>query len=562
MRARGETSAEKLRGGFYTPEALVEFCLQRAAGLLEGETGVKMLEPSAGDGAFVRGLVRGDSGIVERVSEVCAIEVAPEEAAKTELWLRASALPGRVLRRSVLQWAADTDEWFGLVVGNPPFVRYQFVSAADKAAIERLGVRLGLTFRGFANLWIPVLLGSLARLRPHGALALVLPTECFTGCSARAVREWLVGEVDDLSFDLFQPGSFPGVAQEVAVLSGRRAAQTGVPARSRSVRIVEHGSGCDGSSASSRGWSYRPGPEDRSWTRSLLEPCHLQALDVACSLASVTRLDRVARLAVGTVTGANDFFCVDDETLANGALEPWARPLLARARHAPGLVVTADDHAGARAHGARTWLLDFDAEAPSPEDHPAANGYLEAGRRAGLAGRYKCRIREPWYRVPAIRRGSLLLSKRSHTYPRLLLNTAGVHTTDTIYRGDVLAGQTMSAGALVACFHCSLTLLTVELEGRSFGGGVLELVPSEISRLAVVRGSSLGGRLRGLDRVARSREPEELVHATDALLMASGLLPGELVELLSEGHRALMGRRLHRSLHGGRDADRWEAHAA
>jgi adenine-specific DNA-methyltransferase len=206
--------------------------------------------------------------------------------------------------------------------------------------------------------------------------------------------------------------------------------------------------------------------------------------------------------------------------------------------------------------------LIFEPDAPNPENCPRAKNYLAAGLRAGLADRYKCRIREPWYRVPSIRHSSLLLSKRSHLYPRLLMNTAGVHTTDTIYRGDVLNTQEMSAADLVACFHCSLTLLTVELEGRSFGGGVLELVPSEIARLAVVRGLGLGRHLRELDRVARSGEPADLLQCTDSLLVRSGLLPGELAALLSEGREALMDRRLQRNISGERDTDAWETRAA
>ncbi len=533
----------KLRGGFYTPEALVELCLQRASGLLEGTGAIRVLEPSAGDGAFLRGLTRTGCGLGERVSEVCAVEVVPEEAAKAEQSLRSLGVPGRVLRRSVLQWAADTDEWFELVLGNPPFVRYQFVTAADRARIARLGTRLGLTFRGVANLWIPVLLGALARLKPDGALAVVLPTECFTGCSAASVREWLSGEVDQLTLDLFAPGSFPDVRQEVAVLSGRRAACEA--ARHRSMRIFEHRR--DGSR---RSWSYTPKPEDRNWTPSLIEPRQLEAVDAACALETVTRLDRVARLEVSTVTGANNFFCVDEETRAEHGLHPWTRPLLARARHAPGLVVEAGDHARARARGARAWLLDFDADAPNPQTRPGARGYLEAGARHGLAERYKCRIRQPWYRVPSIRHGSLLLSKRSHLYPRLLMNTAAVHTTDTIYRGDVLSPRRLSVADLVAGFHCSLTLLMVELEGRSFGGGVLELVPSEISRLAVVRGAGLGRHLADLDKVARGSEPEDLVCATDALLVNSGLLTGELNDVLRDGRETLLDRRLQRNLIG------------
>ena len=556
MKLRGEVSSDKLRGGFYTPAALVDFCWRRAAALVDGSQDIRVLEPSAGDGAFLRGLSRVSDDLRSQVTDVLAVEIIPEEAAKVDLSLGALELPGQVLRRSVLPWAVDTDEWFGLVVGNPPFVRYQFVSDAEKAAITDLGTRLGLIFGGVGNLWIPVLLGSLARLEPRGVLSVVLPTECFTGCSAGVVRDWLTSEIEDLTFDLFPPGSFPDVLQEVAVVSGRR--RTGATSSSPDVEIVEHTA-----DSHRRSWSFRPGADDRSWTRSLLEPRYREALEEAQALVGVRRLGDVARMEVSIVTGANDFFCVDEDTVERFGLRRWARPLLARSKHAPGLVVSAKDIRAARASGSRTWLLDFDASAPDPEASNGPRDYLQSGIEKGLSKRYKCRIREPWYRVPSVRAGRLLLSKRSHLFPRLMLNETGAYTTDTIYRGDVVQGAPVSAADLVAAFHCSLTLLTVELEGRSFGGGVLELVPSEIARLSVVTAPGLGESLTGLDGAVRSgTEPGDLVAETDAVLVRRGLLPADLVVLLAEARHELMARRLHRNEAGGRAVDRWAARAA
>jgi adenine-specific DNA-methyltransferase len=556
MKVRDEVTADKLRGGFYTPQALVDFCWQRAASLIDGERTFRVLEPSAGDGAFVRGIARTADDLRRRVTDVVAAEIVPAEAAKAELSLRALELPGQVLRRSILPWAADTDEWFGLVVGNPPFVRYQFVSQADKAAIATLGGRLGLTFGGVGNLWIPVLLGSLARLEPGGALSVVLPTECFTGSSAGVVRDWLMGEFENLTFDLFPPGSFPDVLQEVAVVSGRRAAASApTPA---DVGIVEHSA-----DRRSWSWSFTPKAGDRSWTRFLLDPRYLAAIDDAQSLAAVSPLGKVARMEVSIVTGANDFFCVDDATVEQFGLRSWAKPLLARSKYAPGLIVNADDLREACASGARAWLLDFDAAAPDPARSSGSRSYLRTGIKRRLPARYKCSIRKPWYRVPSVRAGGLLLSKRSHLFPRLMLNEADAYTTDTIYRGDVLPGGPLSAADLVAGFHCSLTLLTVELEGRSFGGGVLELVPSEIARLCVVNRPGLGEELARLDEAVRAGVgPDDLVAETDAMLVRRGLLSPDTVALLAEARHELMARRLHRNAAGGREVDAWTAEAA
>src|SRR5208283_2406977 len=113
-------------------------------------------------------------------------------------------------------------------------------------------------------------------------------------------------------------------------------------------------------------------------------------------------------------------------------------PLLPRVRHAPGLILAPEDLAHAARRGARTNLLDFSAQRPDPRVRPLARAYLAEGEARGLPGRYKCRIREPWFRVPGIRPGTLLLSKRSHDYPRVIVNEAGARTTDTIYRGEAV----------------------------------------------------------------------------------------------------------------------------
>jgi hypothetical protein len=72
--------------------------------------------------------------------------------------------------------------------------------------------------------------------------------------------------------------------------------------------------------------------------------------------------------------------------------------------------------------------------------------------------------------------------KRAHHYPRLILNAAQAYTTDTAYR---IVPRGVTSESLVFGFVNSLTCLCSEIEGRHYGGGVLELVPSEIERLLV-----------------------------------------------------------------------------
>ncbi|MGQ0824219.1 MAG: Eco57I restriction-modification methylase domain-containing protein [Actinomycetota bacterium] len=440
---------------------------------------------------------------------------------------------------SAIRWAATTDAAFDVAVGNPPFVRFQFVSDDDRRSMRRLEERLTLSFAGVSNLWLPVLLGTLSRLSIGGAFAFIVPAECFTGISAGVLRQWVVANATELRFDLFPPGSFPAVLQEVVVMSGRRSAPT---AGARECEIYEH--------ARAASTAHLIPPTPHPWTRYLLSKSEIEAFDEATHLADVWTLGNVAKFEVAAVTGANDYFSVDSCTLDEFELRPWSVPLLPRIRHAPGLRYADADHASAEAIGAKTHLLDFASNRPDPSAQPRPAAYLAVGEQAELPSRYKCRIRSPWYRVPLIRSGRLMMSKRSHFHPRVVLNDVGAMTTDTIYRGEMVGFFGGREDDLVAAFHNSLTLLSAEVEGRSFGGGVLELVPSEVARLLVPLPQQFGAELDRLDAIARGAADDgaALIQETDLLLVKAdiGVTP-ELLDRLRGGRESLMQRRLDRN---------------
>lgn len=538
MRTADEVSPQKLRGGFYSPPGLVRLCLDRVARLTTGRHDLVLLEPSAGDGAFVRGLA--DHPLRRRVARTVAVEPDPVEAGRCRTALHLAALPGRVVTASALSDTWHEPGGVDVVVGNPPYVRYQFVADAERDLATAVARRCGVEVRGVSNLWIPVTLAALDAVRDAGAFAMIVPLECLTGVSAAAVRTWLVRHTAVLRLDLVPPGSFPGVVQDVVVLSGRVRRTPRHPGGTLRVDLVEH------LTDRTRAWHHRVRPTHATWTRLLLAPAQAEVVDAADTLPGTMPLGDVVTVRVSTVTGANDYFCLDDETRAAYGLAPWTRPLLARLRHAPGLVHTPEDRHDPAGSTLKRWMLHL---GPGPLA-PGPQAYVARGAAEGLAARYKCRIREPWYAVPPMPVGHVLLSKRTHRHPRLVLNQAGAVTTDTIYQGVLRPGHEGSGPALVAGFHNSLTLLTAELEGRSFGGGVLELVPSEAARLRVPLVPALADALPALDALARTHgtATDALLDATDALLgdHAPGIGP-DVLGAAHEAWHALSSRRLARS---------------
>ena len=130
--------------------------------------------------------------------------------------------------------------------------------------------------------------------------------------------------------------------------------------------------------------------------------------------------------------------------------------------------------------------------------------------------------------------------KRSHDTPRLILNQLRAYTTDTAYRISVKEG---TAEQLVYGFINALTALSAELEGRHYGGGVLELVPSEIEKLLVPPPGKVNPKVAELDKAVRSMPMEAVLEQqTRNVLGGLGLSDADQLELLT-GWKKMRDRR-------------------
>jgi len=217
------------------------------------------------------------------------------------------------------------------------------------------------------------------------------------------------------------------------------------------------------------------------WMPALLTKYERELLADIPDRENVFRFNEIASVDVGIITGANRFFLVTDEVVNKYKLSRWAYPMFGRSEHAPGVIYDEATHDANRKLGLPTNFLRFGAKRFSSFPR-SAQQYILKGEKQGLPSRYKCRMRMPWYNVPSVYSSPVGLLKRCHDFPRLILNRANAFTTDTAYRIRVKA---IDPERLVYSFVNSLTALTAELEGRHYGGGVLEMVPSEIEKLLI-----------------------------------------------------------------------------
>lgn len=508
-------SEQKLRGGYYTPEDLAAFLNRWIA----PTAGTRVLEPSCGDGAFFPTL-QGTG------ASVTAFELAPEEAAKAA----ARGLPDCIVHnRDFLGWALESrDGLFDAVVGNPPFVRYQYLPAAFQANAERVFARLGCKFTKHTNAWVPFILASMELLRPGGRLAMVVPSEIVHVMHAQSLRTYLGQQCRRIVIVDPQEIWFEGTLQGAVLLMAEKKATPDV-----------HGEGLGIHRVAGREF-LRQDPEavfntpraingktvEGKWTRALVPPATLAILDEIEASDHFCRFNDAAKVDVGIVTGANKFFLVTDDVVKRHGLEQWAHPMFGRSDHCPGVIYDDSQHGRNAATGKPTNFLWLDK---SVEDTAEGRAYIASGEYENLHKRYKCRIRKPWYTVPSVYATEVGMLKRSHDTPRLILNRVGAYTTDTAYRIRALRG---TAQGLVYGFFNSLTALSAELEGRHYGGGVLELVPSEIEKLLLPAPEGIVPDVKRLDRMVREDTVAETLEVQSEAVLGR-LSKAEQMDLLA-----------------------------
>lgn len=507
---------QKLRGGYYTPVDLASFIANWAS----AKRPKRILEPSCGDGIFFEALAKIRS---VRGAEVLGFELNDDEADKAEARARNLNIESAKVRKDdFLDWALkhinDPDIQFDAVVGNPPFIRYQFLPELFQIRAEMIFRELGLSFTKHTNAWVPFILASVALLKPGGRLAMVVPSEIIHIPHAQSLRTYLGRECNRIVLidpeELWFDNTLQGA---VILLAEKKKAKAEVtdglaiyPVKGREflklspdvIFTTPH--------------SINGKTVQGKWTRAFLNERQRELFDEFEAHSSVFKFKDVAKVDVGIVTGANKFFHVPDETVEAFGLKKYAHPMFGRSEHCPGIIYDENQHNQNAIKGTPTNFLWFDESAATDE---AAKAYIESGEGQNLHTRFKCRVRSPWYTVPSVYATEIGLLKRAHHVPRLILNRMNAFTTDTAYR---IRSEKVNAENLVGCFINPLTALSAELEGRHYGGGVLELVPSEIERLLLPLPEDFQADITTLDCDIRT------LHADDVLERQGNKVLGSL----------------------------------
>ena len=149
--------------------------------------------------------------------------------------------------------------------------------------------------------------------------------------------------------------------------------------------------------------------------------------------------------------------------------------------------------------------------------------------------------------IPSIKLSDALFIRRNNLYPRLILNEANAYTTDT--KNLVFIKKGTDQKAFVASFYNSLSLAFSEIVGRSYGGGVLELMPSEAEKILLPYQTDNTDLLSTIDKMMRENKSiNEILKITNKQILKDGYgFTDKEIKLADSIWKKLSSRRLNRN---------------
>lgn len=464
-------TTRKARGAFFTPPAVCEFIVNWAI----QSPNDAVLEPSCGQAAFLNAAAHQllELGGEREKLSLTGVEIHGPTALIAAETLKAQGFQPAISTQDFL--TSHPRQQFDVVVGNPPFIRFQDFSGKARATARHAALKQGVRLSNMASSWAAFVIHSAAHVKPNGRLGFVLPAELLAANYAADVRQFLLRRFAKVELVLIKQAVFPGVLTEVVLLLCEGHGGT------EHVKVSEVDSIDDLGSDGSTPRIFRPDSTTEKWTPVLANGSNGPSLLAELLENRVLEpLGGWGHVSLGAVTGANSFFTLSPEEarlrgIPKHELIPISPP---GSRHLREFRFQKCDLNILSKSGRKTLLFR-----PGDQPSKAARRYISEGELAGVHHAYKCRVRSKWWQVSTVAIPDLLITCMNSDTPRLATNEAQVHHLNSVHglylREDLLD----LAVALSISSLNSATMLGAELVGRSYGGGILKLEPREALRL-------------------------------------------------------------------------------
>ncbi|MGH9908451.1 MAG: SAM-dependent DNA methyltransferase, partial [Pyrinomonadaceae bacterium] len=207
-------------------------------------------------------------------------------------------------------------------------------------------------------------------------------------------------------------------------------------------------------------------------------------------MQGIVNFGSIARIGIGYVTGANDFFHLRPSEAERLQIpERLLKVSIRKGEQLPSQPIDSQIVKKWIDRDEPILLLDL---SNTPNLPISVRRYLESAAANEAKKSYKCRNRNPWYIVPDVTKPDAFLSYMSGKKPTLVGNIARCVCTNSVHA--VRLKRRLSLNRLMKAWDHSVCSLSLEIEGHPLGGGLLKIEPGEANRVLLVLGEQASNK--------------------------------------------------------------------
>ncbi|WP_423736525.1 Eco57I restriction-modification methylase domain-containing protein [Chitinophaga caseinilytica] len=531
-------------GSYYTPTILTSFMYKHVVSEFKGRSCLSILEPSVGDGAFVKAFNSAKFPSEIENYNFWGVEKVATEMVKAKAQITSSSrkVIANFLSKDFLFFDSESEGGFDLVIGNPPYIKKSLLTKRQILQSESIHTKeLGNSI--FKNIWTSFLLKSISYLNEDGILAFVLPAEMLQTSFSKELQKFCVQKFERLEVFTFDDLLFECKGQDTILLFGYKKHKEKGQYYTQISDLEEL---ISGRFLLTKNLALET--TQIKWTHHVLsvdELHFIQSLADRCGM-----INDYCISSPGIVTAANGYFVVDEEIEKEYRLKSFTKAIIQNAKCVNGEVVFKNSHMNNLVDEKYATRFLHIPEVEKEKLPKGVRDYIKMGEQEGVNLGYKCRNRNRWYSVPNVSSPAEgFFFRRIYQYPKLIKNAAKVYVTDSAYRINMRSG--FNINSLVFSFYNTLTLIFSEIYGRYYGGGVLELTPSEFKRLPIPLIEVNGERFREFEKGFREKvRITDILKQNDKILLKNRrglMLTDEELISLQAIYEKLQGKRMKRT---------------
>ncbi len=537
---------KKARGIFYTPDFLSEILAEWAITSKEDT----ILEPSFGGCVFIAAALARlqklkaptaqqnlygcdlDANAFKALTKIFGIKPAKSHFIKDDfLKVDSTSFSGKQ---------------FSVIIGNPPYVSRHNMPKRQRDAVDRFISLSEVTCPSTGSLWSYFVLHAISFLRERGRLAFVLPGSLLNSQYGRSVLETLQLSFLHTSVISLQERLFfsEGTDESTVVLLCE---DKGILSTPGNLYLTEVKTLLDLKSHIIDQKTYKKNAStilNRS-SRFFEAEADFENFNLLASSTFSSVLGSHARVSIGIVTGANDFFVVNKTLAEQQSLPFQSLPrILSKFKCAKGLELTTADIRAQLEADERCILV---TASKFPRSGPLRS-YFRSFPKSLKEDNKTFKKREKWFHPGTETKPDGFLSYMHHYGPRMTINKAGINSTNTIHRVFFHPGTTDLLRRIITISLLStFSQLSAEITGRNYGSGILKHEPSEAMAIQLlipttVSEDIVANTYSAIDTSLRAGLLSEASQHADSFLTSTCDIP-DLSKRLTDLQKALMHAR-------------------